>query len=177
MQLYPGHLKPDALYSKIEWALRASMLSGDPFTTIIIDGIHNVFLQFPEIEKQTLFWPQLFNLLRTRNLTSIITHTLLSVRVSERGQRHFSDTYRNVDDNRSDPLKHALVLKSDFRIEVDPYELSGNQLEISAPHTFRVETHSAIGQPIPDPKKNPLYWSREQLVFFTESQPAFDLVE
>lgn len=177
MQLYPGHLKPDALYSKIEWALRASMLSGDPFTTIIIDGIHNVFLQFPEIEKQTLFWPQLFNLLRTRNLTSIITHTLLSVRVSERGQRNQANTYRNVDDNRSDPLKHALVLKSDFRIEVNPHELSGSQLEISTPHTFRVETHSAIGQPIPDPQKNPLYWSREQLVFFTESQSAFDFVE
>ncbi|MEH6645273.1 hypothetical protein [Sulfitobacter sp.] len=176
MHLYPGHLKPDTLYSKIEWALRASMLSGDPYTTIVIDGIHNVFLQFPEIEKQSLFWPQLFSLLRTRSLTSIVTHTLLSVRMSGRenpnayGAR--SETYRNVDDSRSDPLKHALVLKTDFRIEVDPKELSGTQLEISAPHTFRVETHSAIGQPMPDPEKNPLYWSREQLVFFSEAQKA-----
>nr|WP_306265843.1 hypothetical protein [Pararhizobium sp. IMCC3301] len=176
MHLYPGHLKPDTLYSKIEWTLRASLLSGDPFTTIIIDGIHNVFLQFPEIEKQTLFWPQLFSLLRTRNLTSIITHTLLSVRMSARdsserfGTR--SDTYRSVDDSRSDPLKHALVLKTDFRIEVDPIELKGAQPEILTPYTFRVETHSAIGQPMPDPQKNPLYWSREQLVFFSQAQKA-----
>jgi len=80
MHLYPGHLKPDTLYSKIEWALRASLLSGDPFTTIIIDGIHNVFIQFPEIEKQNLFWPQLFSLLRTRSLTAIITQTLHNCR-------------------------------------------------------------------------------------------------
>jgi KaiC/GvpD/RAD55 family RecA-like ATPase len=176
MHLYPGHLKPDTLYSKIEWALRASLLSGDPFTTIVIDGIHNVFLQFPEIEKQSLFWPQLFSLLRTRSLTSIITHTLLSVRMSGRQKPNSfgaqPEAYRTVDDSRSDPLKHALVLKTDFRIEVDPKELSGTQMEVSAPHTFRVETHSAIGQPMPDPEKNPLYWSREQLVFFSEPQTA-----
>ncbi len=179
MHLYPGHLKPDTLYSKIEWALRASTLSGDPFTTIVIDGIHNVFLQFPEIEKQNLFWPQLFSLLRTRSLTSIITHTLLSVRLSARDDGLYfgarPDTYRNVDDSRSDPLKHALVLKTDFRIEVDPHELTGGPAKISAPHTFRVETHSAIGQAIPDPNNNPIYWSREQLVLFTEAQKSFDL--
>ena len=181
MHLYPGHLKPDTLYSKIEWALRASLLSGDPFTTIIIDGIHNVFLQFPEIEKQTLFWPQLFSLLRARSLTTIITHTILSVRMTGRGSLGGcgarSETYRNVDDSRSDPLKHALVLKTDFRIVVDPHELSGAQPEISAPHSFRVETHSAIGQPIPDPRKNPLYWSRERLVFFSETQLSLSLFD
>ncbi|ATF19458.1 ATPase domain-containing protein [Phaeobacter gallaeciensis] len=177
MHLYPGHLKPDTLYSKIEWALRASLLSGDPFTTIVIDGIHNVFLQFPEIEKQSLFWPQLFSLLRTRNLTSIITHTLLSVRLTGRknvdSYGAIPEAYRTVDDSRSDPLKHALVLKTDFRLEVDPKELTKTQMEVSAPHTFRVETHSAIGQPMPDPDRNPLYWSREQLVFFSEPQGAF----
>lgn len=176
MHLYPGHLKPDTLYSKIEWALRASILSGDPFTTIIIDGIHNVFLQFPEIEKQSMFWPQLFSLLRTRSLTTIITHTLLSVRMTGRntfdGYGSKPETYRRVDDSRSDPLKHALVLKTDFLIEVDPHELSGAQPEISAPHTFRVETLSAIGQPMPDARNNPLYWSREKLVFFSEKQGA-----
>ncbi|MBO9449902.1 AAA family ATPase [Tropicibacter sp. R16_0] len=178
LHLYPGHLKPDALYSKIEWALRASQLSGDPFTTIVIDGIHNVFLQFPEIEKQNLFWPQLFSLLRTRNLTSILTHTILSVRMnaanhdSRYGSR--TDAYRNVDDSRSDPLKHALVLKTDFRFEIDPHELRGPSPEVSAPHTFQVETHSAIGQPIPDARNNPLYWSREKLVFFTETQQAMN---
>ncbi len=179
LHLYPGHLKPDALYSKIEWALRASQLSGDPFTTIVIDGIHNVFLQFPEIEKQNLFWPQLFSLLRTRNLTSILTHTILSVRMNAANQADRfsarSDVYRNVDDSRSDPLKHALVLKTDFRFEVDPHELTGPQPEISTPHTFQVETHSAIGQAIPDPRKNPLYWSREKLVFFAETQQALDI--
>ena len=176
MHLYPGHLKPDTLYSKIEWALRASLLSGDPFTTIVIDGIHNVFLQFPEIEKHSLFWPQLFSLLRTRNLTWIITHTLLSVRLTGRknvdSYGAIPEAYRTVDDSRSDPLKHALVLKTDFQLEVDPKELTKTQMEVSAPNIFRVETHSAIGQPMPDPDRNPLYWSREQLVFFSESQKA-----
>jgi len=180
MHLYPGHLKPDTLFSKIEWALRASLLSGDPYTTIIIDGIHNVFLQFPEIEKQTLFWPQLFSLLRTRNLTTIITHTLLSVRMAvydmDRNQL-FSrqNAYRAVDDNRSDALRHALVLKTDFRLEVDPWELSEDKTDISTLHTFKVETQSAIGQPLPDSRRYPIYWSREQLVFFSESQASLPL--
>jgi len=159
IHLYPGHLRPDDLLSRIEWDLRAADLMGDPFTSIVVDGIHNVFLQFPEIEKNSIFWPQLISMLRARDITIIMTHTILAVKGL-------------VDDNRSDPLRHALVLKTDFRFEVDPVDSDDNSLkeDLREEHTFRVETISAIGQPIPNPKRHGLYWSRERLVFFTENQ-------
>ena len=173
LHLYPGYLKPDTLFSKIEWTLRAAELDGDPFTTIILDGIHNVFIQFPEIEKQTLFWPQLFSMLRTKNLFTIITHTLLSVKEAPFDMRgHDDGRYRSVDDSRSDPLRHALVQKTDFRLEVDPVTTSSGGAGISEQHAFMVETYSAIGQSLPD-RSARLYWSRERLVLFEERQSAF----
>ena len=173
LHLYPGYLKPDTLFSKIEWTLRAAELDGDPFTTIIVDGIHNVFIQFPEIEKQTLFWPQLFSMLRTKNLFTIITHTLLSVKEAPFDTRGREDgRYRSVDDSRSDPLRHALVQKTDFRLEVDPVTAFSGGAGISEQHAFMVETHSAIGQSLPD-RSARLFWSRERLVLFEERQGAF----
>jgi hypothetical protein len=164
VHLYPGHLKPDVLFNRIFWAIRAAELSGDKYTCVVIDGIHNVFLQFPEIEKQTLFWPQLFSMLRTMDMSVIMTHTMLSVReVIKGGHRKAAEvTYRFVDDNRSGPLRHALVNQTDFRIEVDPAS-EGGRLEDQ--HAFVVEVHSAIGQSLPS-ALDKLYWSRERLVFF-----------
>lgn len=164
IHLYPGHLKPDVLFNRIFWTIRAAELAGDRFTSVVIDGIHNVFLQFPEIEKQTLFWPQLFNMLRTMDMSVIITHTMLSVReVIKGGHRSAAEvSYRFVDDNRSGPLRHALVNQTDFRIEVDPASEGGLAEE---QHAFVVEVHSAIGQSLPS-ALDKLYWSRERLVFF-----------
>lgn len=169
VHLYPGHLKPDVLFNRIFWTIRAADLAGDKFTSVVIDGIHNVFLQFPEIEKQTLFWPQLFNMLRTMNMSVITTHTMFSVReVIKGGRRSAAEvSYRFVDDNRSGPLRHALVMQTDFRIEVDP--ASGGGLPEDH-HAFVVEIHSAIGQSLPS-ALDKLYWSRERLVFFDDREP------
>jgi len=169
VHLYPGHLKPDVLFNRIFWAIRAAELAGDKFTSVVIDGIHNVFLQFPEIEKQTLFWPQLFNMLRTMDMSVITTHTMLSVReVIKGGHRSAAEvSYRFVDDNRSGPLRHALVNQTDFRIEVDPAWEGGLPED---QHAFVVEVHSAIGQSLPS-ALDKLYWSRERLVFFENREP------
>jgi hypothetical protein len=58
-QLFPGYLRPVDLFNRIEWTLEAAELQGEPFTTVIIDGIHNVFIQFPELENHQLIWPQI----------------------------------------------------------------------------------------------------------------------
>ena len=160
--LYPGNLKPNNLYNKIEWELDSADLYGDPYTCVIIDGIHNVFLQFPSIEKYALFWPQLYSALRTRPVMAITTHTTLSVPSTSGGIRH-------VDDLRSEPLRHALVQKADFQFEVDP--CLPNQLEehtkIIDPNKlngiFTVKTLSAINQRLP---QGIVFWSRENMVLF-----------
>ncbi len=165
IHLYPGGLRPDSLFSRIEWALNTAELSGVPFTSVVIDGIHNVFLQFPEIEKYALFWPQLYNVLRTRDLDIITTHTMLSLK----GERR--DSGYAIDDRRSDPLRHALVQKTDFRFDLYMAEMgvekvSAPEFDFARPDIgthFTVRTVSAIGQPLPERE---MCWSREKMVFF-----------
>jgi hypothetical protein len=49
LALYPGFLLPNDLFNKIDSTLEAAELSGDPFTAVLIDGIHNSLMQFPKI--------------------------------------------------------------------------------------------------------------------------------
>jgi hypothetical protein len=162
IHFYPGHLKPNDLYNRIEWELNSAELYGDPYTCVIIDGIHNIFLQFPEIEKYKLFWPQLFNSLRSRSIMIITTHTTLSVPRAFEGE-NMATHLQSVDDNRSEPLRHALVQKSDFLFEVDPVPANKDiYIKNGLTSLFAIRTMSTIGQPIP---KGHILWSRENFVF------------
>lgn len=156
IHLYPGHLKPNDLYNRIEWELDAAELNGDPYTCVLIDGIHNVFLQFPEIQRNSLFWPQIYNALRSRPIMTITTHTTLAIpKIVKDGM-----PVPAIDDGRSVPLRNALVQKTDFQIEVDPFEDSSADERLS--RLFKVKVVAAIGQEIP---KGHVLWSREKLVF------------
>ncbi|AWM07723.1 RAD55 family ATPase [Bradyrhizobium symbiodeficiens] len=163
IHLYPGYLKPNDLFNRIEWRLQAAELGGVPFSSVIIEGIHNVFLQFPELQLYPLFWPQLFSSLRTRPLTTITTHTNLELSFADhllggsRGSAIAADAAHavyNIDDERSEPLRHALVQQTDFSFEVTPRGSSRN--------IFDVRVKSAIGQSIP---QNAMQWSRDALYF------------
>ncbi len=70
ISLYPGGLTPEDLLSKVDNRLLAAELSGVPYTGVLIDGIHNVFVQFPILEQDATVWPQLYNLLRRRGKPS-----------------------------------------------------------------------------------------------------------
>jgi hypothetical protein len=165
IHLYPGYLKPNDLFNRIEWELDGAELHGRPYTSVVIDGIHNIFLQFPDIERYSILWPQLYASLRTRPITLITTHTTFAL------PHDTIDFEVRLDDKRSEPLRHALVQKTDFRIEVDPisYEdvedVGEPKLRLAEPNTFEVRIISAINQPIPDPER-PILWSRERLVLF-----------
>lgn len=163
IHFYPGHLRPNDLYNRIELELTSAELYGDPYTSVIIDGIHNVFLQFPEIEAYRLLWPQIYNSLRSRAMMIITTHTTLSVPRAFQGEIGVAPL-PPVDDNRSEPLRHALVQKSDFQFEVDPVPPNKSPYKDheGLSSLFAVRTMSAIGQPIPN---GHVLWSREAFVF------------
>ena len=166
IRLYPGHLKPNDLYNRIEWELESAELYGDPYTCVVIDGIHNVYLQFPEIENYTLFWPQIYNSLRSRSVMTITTHTTLSVRRAiEGGNFSLSPP---IDNNRSEPLRHALVQKTDFQFEVDPVPANKYPGDEYLSSLFAIRTMSAIGQPIP---KGHILWDRERLLLMEAPPP------
>lgn len=178
IQLYPGYLKPNDLFNRIEWELDEAELQGFPYTTVIVDGIHNTFLQFPELEKYRLIWAQLYASLRSRPISIITTHTTFALTGADA-----EDGYR-LDDNRSEALRHALVQKTDFRLEIDPWEPSSdqendgqkrphrNRLIKREPNIFEVRTISAINQPIPSQS---VLWSRERLILCEppETLPLF----
>ena len=157
------------MFNRIEWDLDAAELHGEPFKWVIIDGLHNVYLQFPEIEKYRLFWPQLFSALRSRDISVITTHTTFAL------QEDPDDLAYRLDDQRSEPLRHALVQKTDFQFEVSPFPRSPlfkqlDKHESLKPlvnrnfaNVFSVRTLSAIGQPLP---QQSLLWSRDKLVLF-----------
>jgi hypothetical protein len=174
IHLYPGYLKPNDLFNRIEWELDAAELHGTPYTSVVIDGIHNIFLQFPDIEKYNIFWPQLYSSLRTRPIMLITTHTTFALPYDS------IDFEFKLDDKRSEPLRHALVQKTDFRLEVDPFEdyesddNPKNRLFRREPNTFEVRVVSAINQPIPE---RSLLWSREKLVLFEAPEIGADTDE
>lgn len=167
LHLYPGHLRPHNLYNRIEWELEAAELRGDPYSCVVIDGIHNVFLQFPEIERYSLFWPQIYSSLRSRELTTITTHTTLALPFAPEG---IGGGMGLIDDRRSEPLRHALIQKSDFQFEVDPWISSpfrkqwdlnpAETLQFSNSFLFKVV--SSLDQRVPS---GFLLWSREDLAF------------
>lgn len=158
IHFYPGFLRPSSLFNRIRWYIEEKELLGDPFTTVILDGLHNVFIQFPELVKHEIVWPQLYSLLRKKDITLITTHTVLTVATSDP-----RPGYRTVqiDDNRSDPLRHALVQKTDFSFEVDPIEQGGRR-------EYNIEALSAVGQALPNPSAK-LHWQREELFFYTSN--------
>ena len=174
IHLYPGHLRPNDLFNRIEWELDAGELNADPYTCVVIDGIHNVFLQFPEIEKYSLFWPQIYSALRSRKITTITTHTTLAL-----PNQNWQQPATLVDDNRSEPLRHALVQKTDFQFEIDswmnsPFQPEWDKLpgEFSAlSDLYVVKAISAIGQKIP---RDHLLWSREELELYHLPKEYFD---
>ncbi|WP_421854382.1 ATPase domain-containing protein [Novosphingobium sp.] len=166
IHLYPGNYRADQLFNRIEWMLDSAELQGEPYTTVMIDGLHNVFLQFPEIEHYSLFWPQLYASLRLRPLTIISTHTTFVLQGALAGAEY------RLDDRRSEPLRHALVQKTDFRFEIDPYQRTTDgyyerTTSSSTSNIFCIRTISAINQPIPQFE---LMWSRDRLVLFEPNQ-------
>ena len=163
LHLYPGNLRPHDLFNRIDRKLDGAELMGRPYSTVIIDGIHNVYLQFPQIQQYPLFWAQLFSSLRTRKMSVITTHTTLALPYAL--DRHNNSVI--VDDNRSEPLRHSLVQKSDFQIEVDPVPNS-SMINVYAEHPqfekiqqlHVLKVVAAIGQPVPF---GVLLWNRDKL--------------
>ena len=168
IHLYPGHLRPNDLFNKIEWELDIGRLNGTPYTAVVIDGLHNVPIQFPELEKHGLLWPQLYKSLRTRDITVVTTHTTLVIPDADDPTKIIG-----VDDRLSEPLRHALVQKTDFQLEIDPLQSKDDPELFDDPQIedlFCVRILSAIGQPISD---QTVLWSRNQLVLFKDPRSKY----
>lgn len=77
ISLYPGYIDPETVVARVTSQIRRSRLEGRPYTAVILDGLHNLLLQFPLLEADKLIWPTLFSLFRVEGLDTITTFSLI----------------------------------------------------------------------------------------------------
>jgi KaiC/GvpD/RAD55 family RecA-like ATPase len=162
LQLTPGVLQPEDLHSKLTRAIATARFKGRPFTTIIIDGLHNLALQFPESESPLLL-PIIYATLNRSGAASITTFTTLALS-STYIDGHGGDTDEEFVFRLKShmPLLHTLVQGSDYVFEVVPVGGSYRSDENDTGASYLIKTKSAISV---DPPKTVLGWDRQKLVF------------
>lgn len=111
----PGFVRAEEFIGTVERRLESAEFEGLPYHGVLIDGVHNVFLQFPQLETSEIVWPALYELLRVRGLSVVTTHTHFDVSEYGSSLRDLEGSRRRVA-----PLLHALVQSSDYVIKVHP---------------------------------------------------------
>lgn len=95
LDFYPGFVDPETLVARIRRQLREGELLGRPYTAVVLDGVHNVLLQFPLLEGEPLLWSTLYRLFRTKGIEAISTFTFFRIAQlrSAGGRRYGSAAY------------------------------------------------------------------------------------
>lgn len=163
LHFFPGYLNAEDMATKILRRLDQADLEGEPFTGMLLDGVHNVFLQFPRLEQNEMIWPMLYGLFRRRDLTVVTTHTTITVR--------YTDDPTDEEDLRlrkAVPLLHAIVQGTDFFLNVNEVPQSEED-RTGKPREARYEVRVqvAIGQPRPT---GVVYWHREKMVVYRDAR-------
>lgn len=159
---YPGFLTPEDFVYKIVRALDEAQLEGEPYTGIMFDGLHNVFLQFKNLQESHMIWPLLYSMLYRYSLTVVTTFTNFSLndRHSDYETQNKSQETQNPDDfmllqQGQKPFLHGLVKAADYFFMLE---------EINDPNQstreYWISVRSSIRK-IPPLAK--LKWDREEL--------------
>ena len=158
----PGYLRPEDFIQKVIRVLDEAIFDGRPFSRILIDGVHNVFLQFPYLQKEDLVWPTLYSILSKYDLTIATTFTTFtSPGFTGTSLKEASETEFILEGHR--PLLHMLVQGVDFLLQVEKSK------HIDETRRFEVSALAAISQPVPDKK---ILWDAESLLFGEFSLPT-----
>lgn len=79
LDLYPGLIDPETLIAKVRREIDVAKVAGRPYTAVMVDGVHNLVLQFPLLEREPLLWPCLYRLFRSEGLDTVATFTFFKV--------------------------------------------------------------------------------------------------
>ena len=148
----PGFLRGEDLVESISSALDCSALEGRPFSGVLLDGLHNVFLQFPALLKNDMVWPSLYNVLSRYNVTVVTTFTTFTLDVDPTAAQGDRDLILKG----HLPILHVLVQATDFYLLME--KRKDRHTDEYGENTLEVK--SCIKQPIPRDK---LIWNRENL--------------
>ena len=139
IELYPGMLSVEDFLAKVEKRLTAAERSGFPYTGVLVDGLHNVFVQFPALENESAFWGMFYNVLRRRRVTVVTTHTEFDIS-GKHSRGHatsgagMSMSYDFAQAERKiAPLLSALVSGADYLFDLSPSTDIGSEAYLLTP--------------------------------------------
>lgn len=171
IHLTPGTLHAEDLHSMMVRRLEEGRLSGRPYTAAIIDGLHNLALQFPGASESSYLFPILYGTLSRANVTTITTFTTLAINSSEHGLAADANEESVFRLRVHLPLLHTLVQASDYVIEIvraaksdrpgtQQASILQTQSETTGVYLLRVQ--SAISR---DPPSALIGWNRQEMEF------------
>jgi hypothetical protein len=158
---YSGHISSEDFVGKILNKLDIAVLEGDPFTGILLDGLHNATLQFPKLQKNDTVWSTLYSLLTRYYLTIVTTYTNFIVE----NDKNKEDKYINKKDEfllkGSEILLDILFQSADYSFTVrKPNDKEKNKIKEGR---YVVTLKSAIKHEFRSEDENFL-WHREGLL-------------
>jgi len=160
LTFYPGFVTPEILLTKVADNLREAELQGYAFDCVLLDGLHNVFLQFPLLEKNSLLWPMLSEMFRRLGLNVVTTHSHFDVLGMNEAPLLSADV-RSVA-HRSIPLLQALINSADYYLDVSSaYEKEYVKVRSDRDNLYEVRVATAFGQAVP--RSSSAFWDREAL--------------
>jgi len=114
----PGMISAEEVYTAVSDKLRGQGES--KYSGVLFDGLHNVFVQFPLIEKHPELWSALINLVRRVDVKTVLTFTDFEVW----GARTLSTV--DYENTRAKPLLVALTQSIDFGFGLVPLNQVGD---------------------------------------------------
>lgn len=142
LNFYPGFLSSETFMAKVVNRIEAAQLEGMPYKGILIDGLHNMFLQFPILESQLLTLPILYSALSAMNMTVVTTHTHFSIPHMERHPQLSADV--EIATRRVAPLLQAIINAADFFFDIsdENYAEQDDRFPIRVVAAFGQSTHT-----------------------------------
>jgi KaiC/GvpD/RAD55 family RecA-like ATPase len=165
LALTPSFIGPEDLIGKVLLEMDRGHLEGWPYTGVLLDGLHNTFLQFPSLQDSHMVWPAIYSLLSRYDLTIATTFTTFSKSNAALAGRIKDDEELILQGQL--PFLHVLVQGTDFLLQVEPRNPRHHD------RTFHVSVESAVGQKIPG---RSLVWNADTLTFdrFEERRQGSD---
>ena len=74
----PGFIDPETLVQSIWGSMQQAQMEGRPFTSVVLDGIHNILVQFPQLQDELLLWSALYRLFRSTGVSVTSTFTVFN---------------------------------------------------------------------------------------------------
>ncbi|MDB4909135.1 MAG: hypothetical protein JWO05_3919 [Gemmatimonadetes bacterium] len=133
---HPGFVDPETVVGRIRSRLLQGQLDGRPFSSVVLDGVQNVLMQFPLLQSEPLLWPTIYRLLRVQGISSITTFTFFELQskrlvVTPAAVRSAtSDVVRGVAPQAADLFFSLLVGSCDYTYSVARAERASLRQEL-----------------------------------------------